>query len=48
MYTQTTDVEGEVNGFLTYDRAYSRIDEKKWKLAIRRLYETFNKKVNGA
>ncbi|KAI0808013.1 glycoside hydrolase superfamily [Fomes fomentarius] len=48
VYTQTTDVEGEVNGFLTYDRAYSRVDEEKWKLAIQRLYETFHKKVNGA
>ncbi|KAI0748758.1 glycoside hydrolase family 2 protein [Daedaleopsis nitida] len=48
VYTQTTDVEGEVNGFLTYDRAYSRVDEEKWKTMISRLYETFDKKVNGA
>ena len=47
VYTQTTDVEGEVNGFLTYDRAYSRIDEGKWKAAISALYETFAAKVSG-
>jgi hypothetical protein len=26
VYTQTTDVEGEVNGFLTYDRKKAKID----------------------
>ncbi|MFN7141146.1 MAG: glycoside hydrolase family 2, partial [Limisphaerales bacterium] len=25
VYTQTTDVEGEVNGFMTYDRKYIKI-----------------------
>ena len=25
VYTQTTDVEGEVNGFLTYDRRKEKI-----------------------
>ena len=25
VYTQTTDVEGEVNGFLTYDREVIKI-----------------------
>jgi hypothetical protein len=28
IYTQTTDVEVEVNGFLTYDRAVMKMDEK--------------------
>ena len=28
VYTQTTDVEGEVNGFLTYDRASARSPPK--------------------
>ena len=27
IYTQTTDVEGEVNGFLTYDRAVDHVDD---------------------
>lgn len=26
MYTQTTDVEGEVNGLMTYDRKVVKID----------------------
>jgi hypothetical protein len=67
VYTQTTDVEGEVNGpyslcpyarainlknslllgFLTYDREVDHTDQKKWKKAIRDLYQTFDKKVNG-
>ena len=26
VYTQTTDVEGEVNGLLTYDRRVAKLD----------------------
>jgi len=26
VYTQTTDVEGEVNGLMTYDRKFIKID----------------------
>ena len=29
IYTQTTDVEGEVNGFVTYDRKYIKFDVKR-------------------
>jgi len=29
VYTQTTDVEGEVNGFMTYDREVVKMNEKK-------------------
>ena len=29
IYTQTTDVEGEVNGLMTYDRAIIKMDENK-------------------
>jgi regulation of enolase protein 1 (concanavalin A-like superfamily) len=29
VYTQTTDVEGELNGLLTYDRRVSKMDEKR-------------------
>lgn len=29
VYTQTTDVEGEVNGLLTYDRKVIKVDEQK-------------------
>ncbi|KAJ7699752.1 glycoside hydrolase family 2 protein [Mycena olivaceomarginata] len=48
VYTQTTDVEGEVNGFVTYDREVDHVDTEKWKAAIQALYDTFNKKVAGS
>jgi hypothetical protein len=38
VYTQTTDVEVEVNGFMTYDRAMIKMDEGKIAAANRRLY----------
>ena len=31
VYTQTTDVEVEVNGLITYDRKIVKVDEKKFK-----------------
>lgn len=39
VYTQTTDVEGEVNGLVTYDRRVLRTYKKQWKDDIRSLYE---------
>lgn len=48
VYTQTTDVEGEVNGFLTYDRAEDHVDHEKWKAAIQALYDTFEAKLAAA
>jgi hypothetical protein len=38
VYTQTTDVEIEVNGLMTYDRAMIKMDAKKAAAANRRLY----------
>jgi hypothetical protein len=38
IYTQTTDVEGEVNGLFTYDRALLKMDEARIAAANRRLY----------
>ena len=38
VYTQTTDVEIEVNGFMTYDRAMIKMDVEKAAAANRRLY----------
>ena len=35
VYTQTTDVEVEVNGLMTYDRAVVKMDEEK----LRRINE---------
>jgi hypothetical protein len=39
VYTQTTDVEIEVNGLLTYDRAVVKMDEARIVEAARKLYE---------
>ncbi|KAM7195925.1 Glycoside hydrolase superfamily [Naviculisporaceae sp. PSN 640] len=39
VYTQTTDVEGEVNGLVTYDRRFIRIDKEQWKKDIKALYD---------
>jgi len=38
VYTQTTDVEVEVNGMMTYDRAMIKCDEQKAAAAAKRLY----------
>lgn len=40
VYTQTTDVENEVNGFLTYDRKVMKMDVDSVRAANRRLIET--------
>ncbi|KAI1270414.1 glycoside hydrolase family 2 protein [Xylariaceae sp. FL1019] len=37
VWTQTTDVEGEVNGLLTYDRRVLRVDVDQWKADIQAL-----------
>jgi hypothetical protein len=39
IWTQTTDVEGEVNGLMTYDRRLARVDEVQWKADIQALYD---------
>lgn len=39
VYTQTTDVETELNGLMTYDRAVFKMDEGKVRKAIKALYE---------
>jgi len=41
IYTQTTDVEGEVNGLMTYDRKEVKIKPKKLKKAHDELYDYF-------
>ena len=38
VYTQTTDVEIEINGWMTYDRAMIKMDAKKAAAANKRLY----------
>lgn len=42
IYTQTTDVEGEVNGFYTYDREILKVDAARVREANRRVIEAPN------
>ena len=39
VYTQTTDVEGEINGLMTYDRKVTKIPEEKLKKLHTKLYQ---------
>ncbi|EEU37603.1 uncharacterized protein NECHADRAFT_106524 [Fusarium vanettenii 77-13-4] len=39
IYTQTTDVEGEVNGLVTYDRRFLRPQLEKWQDDIQSVYK---------
>lgn len=45
VYTQTTDVEGEVNGLMTYDRAVQKVDPKWARSLHERLYGPVPKTV---
>ena len=45
IYTQTTDVEGEVNGTMTYDRKVVKFKSNKVKRAHNGLYHYFNEFV---
>jgi beta-galactosidase/beta-glucuronidase len=40
IYTQTTDVEIECNGLMTYDRKVIKVPENKLNAATRKMYET--------
>lgn len=42
VYTQTTDVEVEVNGLMTYDRKVIKVDEKRVKAINRKLCESLS------
>lgn len=48
IYTQTTDVEGEVNGLITYDRKEVKIKQKKLKKAHNELYKYFDQITKSA
>jgi len=39
VYTQTTDVEGEVNGFITYDRKFIKMPVEKLRQEHMKLYD---------
>ncbi|KAL4902902.1 hypothetical protein BDW74DRAFT_186563 [Aspergillus multicolor] len=45
VWTQTSDVEGEVNGLVTYDRRIQRTDVEQWRADIRGLYEAANERA---
>lgn len=45
IYTQTTDVEGEVNGTMTYDRKVMKLKSNKIKKAHGELFKTFKELV---
>ncbi|KAJ5586941.1 uncharacterized protein N7459_002706 [Penicillium hispanicum] len=47
VWTQTTDVEGEVNGLMTYDRRLARVDENQWKADIKALYDAAAARSNA-
>jgi len=46
VYTQTTDVEGESNGFMTYDRKVMKMPATTLKPLHDKLYETAQSKVS--
>ena len=41
IYTQTTDVEIEINGYLTYDRAFKKMDAERIRAAHEKLFAIF-------
>jgi len=43
VYTQTTDVEGEVNGLMTYDRKVVKMNEDRIREINREICNFFNK-----
>lgn len=46
VYTQTTDVEIEINGYLTYDRQVEKMDPSVLREAHAELYREFEEKVD--
>ncbi|KAI7109465.1 hypothetical protein KC340_g2682 [Hortaea werneckii] len=48
VWTQTTDVEGEVNGLLTYDRRILRPDVAQWQADIQGLYDAAAARSNSS
>ncbi|WWC66272.1 uncharacterized protein I206_100173 [Kwoniella pini CBS 10737] len=48
VWTQTVDVEGEINGLMTYDRNLERVDREIWKEAITNLFKAAKEKGAGS
>ncbi|PLW26352.1 hypothetical protein PCANC_04290 [Puccinia coronata f. sp. avenae] len=47
VFTQTTDVEAETNGLLTYDRRILRPNLQKWQALISAIYSAARSRSNG-
>lgn len=47
VWTQTTDVEGEVNGMMTYDRRILRPDVSEWDADLKALYDAAAARSNS-
>ncbi|MCR5468530.1 MAG: hypothetical protein K6F37_06180 [Lachnospiraceae bacterium] len=47
IYTQLSDVEEEVNGLYTYDRAVCKVNKEKMKSMSDRLFKAFEKEVSA-
>ena len=47
VYTQTTDVEGEVNGLMTYDRKVLKFDAEKLRRAHAEIVSAFKRGTSG-
>ena len=43
IYTQVSDIEGEINGLMTYDREVLKLDPETARALNRRLYEAFRR-----
>ena len=43
VYTQTTDVEGEINGLMTYDRKVIKMNEAKVREINQQICNSLNK-----
>jgi len=48
IYTQTTDVEIEINGYLTYDRAIEKMPINRLAAVHRKLYAEMQRVVEGS
>jgi hypothetical protein len=48
VWTQTTDVEGEVNGLLTFDRRVLRTNVTQWTADIQALYGAASSRSNSS
>ncbi|WVW82312.1 hypothetical protein I302_104318 [Kwoniella bestiolae CBS 10118] len=48
VWTQTVDVEGEINGLMTYDRRMERVDKAIWKEAIQNIFSAATDRGAGS